>query len=125
MSTKQGLARETFELTREILFGKLKEEFFTAHGAIQKYPDPAVREQAMRDYHNALHEAKWPQYKQMAMGDTVDGLTGHCESLKRAIAHHGIDRAWEIFCDTPEILRVERRRMELEKPPAGRGGMEM
>jgi hypothetical protein len=117
---KRQLIRETFELTRDILFHRLKEEFFTAHGAIQKYPDPAVREQKIQDYHNAEHEKKYAQYERMAMQDTVEGLAAHRDSLKRAIAHHG-DRAWELFCDTKDIIEVEKRRAELALSPRERG----
>jgi hypothetical protein len=117
---KRQLIRETFELTRDILFHRLKEQFFTAYGAIQKYPDPAVREQKMRDFHNDEHETTYAQYERMAMQDTVAGLTEHRDSLKRAIAHHG-DHAWELFCDTKDILQVERRRAELELSPQERG----
>jgi hypothetical protein len=114
-SDKHVLVRETFELTRDILFNSFKREFFDAPGAIQKYPDPAEREQRMRDYYNAQQEVTYPQYERMAMHDSVKGLTEHRDTMKRAIAMQG-DDAWQLFTDEKELVRIEMRRAEREKP---------
>jgi hypothetical protein len=60
---REILITETWLLNREIGYLKFRSEFFTDAAAMNKWPDPAVRERELRDFWNEEANADYPKYR--------------------------------------------------------------
>lgn len=105
----QKLVRRTFEQSRDIGYQKFHREFFDSARAQEKYPDPAVREEAMRHHWIVDYEDRWLQHMFSHPLDEGE-LQRQSDMMRRIVAEHG-DRAWHVLADEKEILDIERRRL--------------
>jgi hypothetical protein len=83
---REILITETWLLNREIGYVKFRAEFFTDAAAMNKWPDPAVRERGLRDFWNEEANADYPKYRDDAANMSDERLIGYRDQLQGALA---------------------------------------
>lgn len=102
---------------RDIMYHEFHREYFDSKEKIDKYPEPAERERAMRvhwimDFENKYPAHLWNVDTTRTVGNSKkDDLRGVSDQMHAVIEEYG-DRAWQIYTPEEEVLRVEESRLD-------------